>query len=120
MLKQKQQLLRVQGEIIKSWLLLTIYTRELTLEVVCSLFVSGKKFKKVRILKLTRFIFVRQNFIFEKTVKSELIFPVEGFPGPQTSLEIEILKKNLNFLKLKKLWHFCEIGSANRKSSIFL
>ena len=69
MLKQKQQLLRVQGEIIKSWLLLTIYTRELTLEVVCSLFVSGKKFKKVRILKLTRFIFDGEISFFENRLK---------------------------------------------------
>ena len=80
MLKQKQQLLRVQGEIIKSWLLLTIYTRELTLEVVCSLFVPGKKFKKVRILKLTRFIFVQQNLFSKNPVKSELTFPLEVFP----------------------------------------
>ena len=42
-------------------------------------------------------------------VKSEIIFPVEGFPVPENGLEMEILKKNFNFLKFKMLWRFFEI-----------
>ena len=45
-----------------------------------------------------RFILVRRNEdISRNPVKSDLIFPVEGFPVPESGLKIEFEKKNLKF-----------------------
>ena len=56
-------------------------------------FIPARNFKKMRILKLMRFILVRWNFILQNPVKSEIILLVEGFPVLENGLEKEIKKK---------------------------
>ena len=92
----------------------------INIRIILESFIPARNFKKMRILKLMRFILVRWNFIFRNPVKSGLIFSVEGFPVPQNNLEMEIKKKILIFFEIKKVVAFFLNLVRKRKISIFL
>ena len=108
MVKQNNYCYEYRIRSLKFRLLLKLYMR-INIGSSLEFLFPARNFKKMRILKLMRFILVRWNFILQNPVKSDLIFPVEGFPVPENGLEMEILKKILIVLKFKMLWRFFEM-----------